>query len=267
MTPKPIYTPQNCKPAFKLYWTLSIFWKEKPIPAENWLDALKPLTEKDGVRILEYRHNNNKTSQFLLSTQPRVSPSNAIRSIKGRLQHQIRAQIPKAFKGNYSIKSVGSAKLEVVQRYLNSQLEHHKMADPKVQARFSKYQFDNPKIDLVPPRYSAHGQFIYNLHLVFVHKERWREIRDEQLVKNRDMIQHAALKKGHLLSKVSILPDHIHMTLGCDVKESPLEVSLGYLNNLSYAYEMRPVFQYGFYAGTFGEYDLGAIRQAGGSQS
>jgi REP element-mobilizing transposase RayT len=258
----PLYTSENCKPAFKLYWTLAVFWRDTPIPPEHWFDELKPLTEKDGVRILEYRLKDGVTSQFLLSTRPELSPSAAIRSVKGRLQYQIRKQVPKAFKENYSIKSVGSAKLDVVQHYLDTQLEHHPMADPEVQARFGKYQIDHPQVNLGFPRRSAHGEFIYNLHLVLVHAGRWREIRDGRLTISHNMIRRTAEKKKHLLSKARLLPDHIHLTLGCDVKESPMEVALGYLNNIAYGHEMKPIFQYGFYAGTFGEYDLGAIRWA-----
>ena len=53
---------------------------------------------------------------------------------------------------------------------------------------------------------------------------------------------------------------HVHVLLGCNLAESPQEVALGYLNNLAYAQEMRRVYQYGFYVGTVGEYDLGAVR-------
>lgn len=262
MIPKPIYTSENCIPSFKLYWTLAIFWKDKPIAAEYWLDDLKPATEKDGARILEYRLNKETTSQFLISGRPELSPSGIIRSVKGRLQHCIRAQVPKAFKGNYSIKIIGSAKLDVVQQYLDSQLDHHQMADPKVQAKLGKYQINNPNIDLKSPRYSSHGQFIYNLHLVLVHAERWREIRDDRLTKSLDMIQRTSHKKDHLLSKARLLPDHIHLTLGCYVTESPMDIALGYMNNIAYGHGMKPIFQFSFYVGTVGEYDLGAIRQA-----
>jgi hypothetical protein len=48
--------------------------------------------------------------------------------------------------------------------------------------------------------------------------------------------------------------------LGCGVAESPSTVALCYLNNLAYAQGMMPVYQYGYYVGRFGEYDLGAIR-------
>jgi len=244
---KPIYTSENCKPSFKLYGTLAIFWKDEPISAEHWLDDLKPATEKDGARILEYRIKNEITSQFLISGRPELSPSGIIRSVKGRLQHCIRAQVPKAFKGNYSIKSIGSAKLDAVQQYLDSQLDHHRMADPIVQSKPSKYQINNPNVDLKSARYSSHGQFIYNLHLVFVHAERWREIRDERLSKSLDMIQRTARKKDHLLSKARLLPDHIHLTLDCYVTESPMEVALGYMNNIAYGHGMKPIFQSSFF--------------------
>ncbi len=262
MNIKAIYTPQNIKPSYKLYWTLAIFWRDKSIAAEHWLNDLKPLTEKDGARILEYRLKNKTTSQFLISARPELSPSDIIRSVKGRLQHFIRAQVPKAFKGNYSIKSIGSAKLNVVQRYLDSQLKHHRMADIKVQTKFCKYQVDNTNVDLKSPRYSTHGQFVNNLHLVLVHAERWREIRDDHLIRIIDMIQRTAQKKKHLLSKVRLLPDHIHLTLGCYITESPMNVALGYMNNIAYGHEMKPLFQHSFYVGTVGEYDLGAVRQA-----
>jgi hypothetical protein len=32
------------------------------------------------------------------------------------------------------------------------------------------------------------------------------------------------------------------------------------MNNLAYAAGMKPIFKFGFYVGTFGEYDLGATR-------
>ena len=49
------------------------------------------------------------------------------------------------------------------------------------------------------------------------------------------------------------------MTLGCDITESPADVALGYLNNLAYVQGMKSVYQFGYYVGTFGEYDLGVM--------
>ncbi len=70
-----------------------------------------------------------------------------------------------------------------------------------------------------------------------------------------DMIRKVARIKGYRLSRGAILADHIHLTLGCPFDVSPADVALGYLNNLAYVHGMKPVFQYGAYIGTFGEYD------------
>jgi hypothetical protein len=75
------------------------------------------------------------------------------------------------------------------------------------------------------------------------------------------MLLKAGRAKGHRLSRAGILADHVHLLLGCNLAESPQEVALGYLNNLAYAQQMRRVYQFGFYVGTVGEYDLGAIRR------
>jgi hypothetical protein len=76
------------------------------------------------------------------------------------------------------------------------------------------------------------------------------------------MLKRAAAHHKHLLADAGILSDHIHLAIGCDVNESPQEVALRYLNNLAYSQGMKAAYQYGAYVGTFGDYDLGAIRQA-----
>lgn len=260
--PEPRYTPQNCQTAYQLNWSLSLFWKANPVATDTWLADLKLVTEKDGVRILTHRMKGEGTSQFFVSTKPDVSPSEIVRSVKGRLQHRIREHAPRALKGNYSIKSVGEANLAELEGYLDLQLERHPMADARVQASLERFQIDDPAIELSQPRRSTNGEFICNLHIVLVYDGRWREIREEKLARNRDVIVKTAAKKGHLLAKARILADHIHMMVGCGVTENPMEVVLAYMNNIAYAYEMRPVFQYGFFVGTFGEYDRGAIRRS-----
>ena len=108
---------------------------------------------------------------------------------------------------------------------------------------------------------SSHGEFIYNLHLVAVHQQRFAEVRDDCCRRTFEILQGAARKKEHLLSRVGLLVDHVHWTVGCGIDESPLEVGLSYLNNLAYARGMRPWLQFGFYVGTFGPYDMNAVRR------
>lgn len=84
---EPIYTPHNTKPAYQLNWALTIFWRDRPIPDDDWFDALQSATEPDGVRVLKHRITTRDASQFFVSTRPHVAPSQLVRSVKGRLQH------------------------------------------------------------------------------------------------------------------------------------------------------------------------------------
>ena len=258
--PAPLYTAENCRAAYQLNWSVSIFWRTSPPRESEWLDALKTSTEADGVRILEHRFKSVGVSQFLVSTKPDSSPPQIVRCLKGRLQYLLREQLPKAFRRNFSIHSVGSANLAAVDAYVASQLEHHRMADQRVQLQLARQQVHCPESDLSLPMRGAHGEYRYNLHVVLVHEERWTEVRDEVLTAIREMVLKASGAKGHRLSRAGILADHVHLLLGCNLAESPQDVALGYLNNLAYAQRMRRVYQYGFYVGTVGEYDLGAIR-------
>jgi REP element-mobilizing transposase RayT len=259
--PTPLYNAENSHFAYQLNWSLSIFANTQLPDPSAWLPKLKTATETDGVRILEH-HRQNNTHQFLISTQPFIAPSQSIHSVKARFQYLIRDAVPQAFRRNYHIQSIGSAKREAIQNYVSSQTSHHIMADHRVQQRFADSQFHDPSANLSAPRRSAYGQFVYNLHLVFVHRERLNDIRPQYLEETQSMLKRASAHHKHLLSDVGILSDHVHLAIGCDIKESPLTVALSYLNNLAYAQGMKVAYQHGGYLGTFGEYDLGAIRQS-----
>jgi REP element-mobilizing transposase RayT len=201
MRPSPIYTSENCRPAYQLNWSLSVFWNHA-LTAADWLSELQAATEADGVRVLEHRFARADISQFLVS---------------------------------------------------------HPMADPRIQSRFERYQVSNPAIDLSQPRQSGSGIYWYNLHLVFVHAERFCDVREESLDAVQRMILAVSAKHGYLLSRAGIVADHVHLTASCPPDQSPVEVALRYMNNIAYTYAMKPVFAFGFYAGTFGEYDLNVI--------
>jgi len=83
---------------------------------------------------------------------------------------------------------------------------------------------------------------------------RWR-IRDIDLLRQlREATLKIMSKKQHVLSRLSILPDHIHAALRPRIEESPLEVVFAYLNNLAHMAGRGPIWQDGYYVGTFGEY-------------
>jgi REP element-mobilizing transposase RayT len=171
----------------------------------------------------------------------------------------VRQQFPKAFSRNYGLVSVGSARRDLIEHYVETQLNHHRMADPRVQTALFEQQFvGNSELSI--PRMNSHAQFVYNLHVVLVNAEHLNDLRQEVLGRRREMILSASQRKGHLLSRVAILTDHVHLMLGCQLNESPAEIALAYMNNLAYVEGMEPVYQFGYYVGTFGEYDLQAIR-------
>ncbi len=201
--PSPIYTIDNCRTAFQLDWSLSIFWHQQPSAAE-WLEALQAATEADGVRVLKHCFVDERMSQFLVSTKPAVSPHALVRSVKGRLQYLIRSDRPKAFQRNYCLRSVGSVTREDVEAYVRGQPGHHPMADPRVQAIFERNQICNPHVALSRPREGDHAIYWYNLHLVLAHAERFREVCEERIAARRAMIVGVCEKQGYLLSRPAL---------------------------------------------------------------
>jgi REP element-mobilizing transposase RayT len=258
-TTEPIYTSENVSPAYQLNWGLTVFWRRQPIPDSEWFTQLQSSTEADGVRILKHRITTGDCSQFFVSTKPHVSPSAMIRSVKGRLQYIVGSQQPKAFQRNYAVRSIGAATRTVVEDYVAKQMDRHRMADSHVQNLFLQYQKTYPGVNLSQPVCSTHGQYWHNLHLVLVNDHRWKEIRPKVLDKLSQMIERVGAKYGHRLSSVGLLADHFHLTLGCSIDHSPEEVGLSFLNNCAYAVGMKPIFQFGYYAGTIGDYDRGAV--------
>jgi len=254
-------TSHTCAPAYQLRWSLALFAQGDLPPAENWCESLVSATETDDVRVLERCFKPPNVWLFLLSTKPSVAPPKIIWSVKGRLQNLIRKTHPKAFRRNFSLTSIGDAKRETVETYVAGQLGHHRMADERVQDRLAQFPLTFPDVDLSQPVFSAHGQYVYNLHLVLVHQDRWCEVREDVLAATRDMILRVARGKKHRLSRVSQFADHLHLTIGCPYEASPEQVALAYLNNLAYAHGMAEVYRHGYYVGTFGEYDMGAVRR------
>ena len=256
---EPLYAPANVKAAYQLRWSLAVFAKSRLPPAETWLTDLQQVTERDGVRILEVCPRADNVWHFFLTTRPFVAPPAIVKSVKGRLQHRLRATNPDALRRNFSLTSIGDASRDVVEEYVASQLAHHRMADARVQAQLEKYQLEFPDVDLSGRQLGSHGAYAYNLHLVLVHDGRWNEVRDEMLSKTRDMVLRVAHNKQYRLSRLSLLADHLHLVAGIPPRQSPQDVALGFMNNLAFAHDMRAIFSPSYYVGTVGDYDTGAV--------
>lgn len=260
--PAPIYTPENCTPAYQLRWSVALFGRQ-PLPSpDGWRTALAEVLEPDGIRVLECEPREANVCTLLVSTRPNVAPSRIVKHVKGRIQHLLQDHHPRLFRRNFSIVSVGDAKRTAVEEYVANQLGHHPVADRRVQNHLAGLQSSFTQTRLCEPFFSAHGRYLCNLHLVLVHAGRWRASSEAFLTATGEMIERVAVKKSQRLSEAGLLPDHIHLALGIGVDESPEDVALGYLNNLAFAHGMRSIYEFGYYVGTFGEYDMGAVRNA-----
>ncbi len=258
---EPIYTPDNITTAYQLNWSLALFGKDELPNQTTWLKELQAATEPDGVRILSGNVRSKNTIQFLVSTRPASSPSEIVRSVKGRLQYLIRDSIPKAFRRNYHIQSTGEVNLSVLDQYVAGQTTKHPMADRSVQTRIRALQFHDETINLAKPSISTYGQYLNSLQIVIENAESWHEVRENQLQRMRNVIVRSASKKEWRLSRIGLLSNHVHVLLGASVTESPQSVALSLMNNVAFVYDMKPVLKFSYYAGTFGGYDRGAVRK------
>jgi len=260
--PAPIYTSENCAPAYQLRWSVALFGRQSIPSPDAWRSALAQVLEPDGIRLLECELRDANVCSLLVSTKPSVAPSQIVKRVKGRLQHLLKRHDPELFRRNFSIVSVGDAKRIAVEEYVARQLGHHPAADPRVQSQLAGFQASFPQTRLCEPFFSAHGRYLCNLHLV----RREEPCRGPSLGNPRST--HAtdrrerAEKRSHRLSEIGLLPDHLHLAMGIGIDESPQDVALAYLNNLAFAHGMKPIYECGYYVSTFGEYDMGAVRSA-----
>jgi REP element-mobilizing transposase RayT len=148
MALEPIYTTDNCNPAYQLNWAVSLFANQSFPEATTWVESVRSKLENDGVRILEFRPLSEKVLALLLSTKPTVDPAKLLQVSKGRLQYAIRETHPRVFRRNYRLESVGSAKGTVIERYIGRQSQRHPMADSRIQQRLEALQVVESDIDL-----------------------------------------------------------------------------------------------------------------------
>jgi REP element-mobilizing transposase RayT len=60
------------------------------------------------------------------------------------------------------------------------------------------------------------------------------------------------------------MPDHLHAAIRGNIKQSPQEIALAFQNNLAYIMGQVRLWTPTYYVGTFGEYDMWAIRRKEG---
>ncbi len=263
MRPQPLYDSAGVHPAFGLRYSWAAWPFSPPLLAQpDVLSEVEPFWENDGLRVLERCWSDDKL-HLTISTKPDVSPVLLVGRAKGRLQHAIRKAAPDfaGFRRKVSLRSVGHNCREDVEAYIASQVDAVAFADPSFRALLKEFTVVRKEVDLAAPTESAHGRYWYNLHVVLVTAERYRVVDRGRLATLRDTALRIAEKKGHQISRLAVMPDHLHLSPRGNIADSPTQIALGFQNNLAYALGQVRFLADTFYVGTFGEYDMRAIRR------
>lgn len=264
MSPKPIYRPESLEgAAFQLRYTWTGWPSDGHFPARPPAEMFETLTDRwetDGIRLLE-RDWSSERVQLTVSVDPEVAPTRFTARMKGRLQHALRQhQAHASFSRKVSMGSVGDTCREDVERYLARQVAEARFVDSSFAELLERYSTFDRATDLSEPVATKSGRYVYNLHLVLVARESHCFADEEQLERLYEQGLAVAEVKEHRLAALSVMPDHVHLALGGDIRKTPEEMALCYMNNLAWAVGQKEIWRPSYYAGTFGEYDMWAVR-------
>lgn len=262
MSAAPLYHPTIDLAAYQLRyswtgWPSGGAFRHQPV---ELIEKTAPLWEKDGLRPLEYRWTAEMV-QILFSATPAVAPVLLAARAKGRLDHALRqAHWDISFTRKVAVRSVGDNTRRDVEAYLERQVCKARFVDPGFAAAMEELTVVNPSVDLSQPFESARGRYWYNVHLVLVVDHR-HPLHDLAVLKRiRDGCLQIAAQKDHAISRLSVMPEHLHAALRGQVHESPFDLVFAYQNDLAHLVNTGRIWSDGFYVGTFGEYTMQAVR-------
>lgn len=260
----PIYTPDRIhSPAYHLRYAW-FGWPSSrtfpPQPDSAFFAKLDELWEADGIRWLEMTWSPQQI-QLTCSVKPTVSPILFTARMKGRLQHALRhAKCATPFSRKIAFRTIGENRRPQVEAYIARQVSKEGFVDDRFADFMSEFTVENKERSLGEPTETASGRYWYNIHLVLVTDSRMRMTDRVSLDKMNRMAAIIAEKKGHFLSIRSVMPDHIHIAMRGNIESSPEDIALGFMNNFAFAFGQNAIFRPSYYVGSFGEYDMGAVR-------
>ena len=200
--------------------------------------------------------------QLTFSVKPQVSPIFFASRVKGRLQHTLReAGVSTKFSRKVSFRGIGDNRTNEVEAYIERQVEKGAFVDPEFEKLLKQFTVTDTTVDLGKPTETNSGRYWYNLHIVLVveHRDRFTDQRSLRTIDNWCVA--IAQKKGYAIATRSVMPDHLHLALRGNIEQCPEEIALVMMNNLAYALGQTAVWQASYYVGTFGEYDMDAVRR------
>jgi len=265
MTVHPLYATNDQQPAYALRYSWTGWVTRGDVLAttgDAWTN-LKCAWESDGLRLLDHLVRNNEV-HLTFSTIPSVSPTFIAARAKGRLKYAQRiAGAPVTFSRKVSIRSVGDNTADAVEGYIRAQVRNEGFIDSHFSEFLEQFTVMSPRVDLRRPTETNSGRYWYNLHLVLVTDGRHRLVDDAGLTTIRDSSFRIAAKKEYAIRAIAVMPDHVHIALRGNLEHSPEQIALAFQNNLAHMLKRGAVWQHSYYVGTFGVYDMRAIRMAG----
>ncbi len=264
MRPQPLYHAEDLRAAYHLHYTWCGWPSGTTLPrlSDNAWSSLRDAWENDGLRVLQTDWSAERIL-ITFSTRPDVSPVFLASRAKGRLQHASRSvdAIKCRFSRKLAVRSIGENRTVDVQMYIERQVDREAWADPRYRETLEQFTIEDELVDLATASESNSGRYWYNLHLVLVTDGRFPLRSQASLASLRDQSFRIASRTGYAISRLSVMPDHLHIALRGNVEHSPQGIALAFLNNLAHTLNSGRIWQRGYYAGTFSEYNMNAVRR------
>jgi putative transposase len=191
------------------------------------LQALADMCEINDFHLIE-KDCRSDHIQLLLSLRPKQIISDALKKLKGRSSAVLCKEFgidPPVWARGYLARTTGRVRKQAVQRYLESQAEHHgytKRALPPV----FKFRFIEPAV-----LKTAHASFDLSHHVVLSTKYRRSLFGSKIGEELANYWAKVAARRGFALDQVTVLPDHIHLLVRITPKTSVEDVILSLMNN------------------------------------
>ena len=115
------------------------------------------------------------------------------------------------FSRKVSLRSVGDNTREDIECYIREQVSKEQFVDPRFTEMLSRFTTTVSDIDLSQPTETARGRYWFNLHLVLVTDQRYRFTDEKTLQQIFAGVFRIARHKAHLISSLSMMPDHLHI--------------------------------------------------------
>jgi REP element-mobilizing transposase RayT len=231
------------------------------VPDPKVFAALAQAWVKDGFTLLSHLAQPDQI-QVTSRVDPDISPYFYATRIKGRLQHALRTHhLPCSFRSKLSVRSLGHAPIQVVDRYVADQARQADLADERFRGELEAESLLRPEIDTLAPRETDRGMYWYGLHLVLVTEGRFRLGAQKSLPALRDALVMVLGKLDCPAHRIALMPDHVHVLVKASPALNPAEIACAAHAGSNGVLGGR-IWQDSVYVATVGAYSVNVLPRA-----